>query len=995
MDIPRTAAKSPSNLSSSPAALFLSAFSSPSSSSVSLSNSWNAYSPPPDAEGQVVSGYTLGATIGYGATSVIRLATSSSGGVVACKIVKNTPKKVSLEKRSNHLVFSVARAHSPAFCLPLHFTARTINAKRHRAQESVVNSSGAVGGLNQDDAGMMFRQVVRGLRYMHTVVRYVHRDIKLENVLVDEQGHCRITDFGMARRIASRSGYADCSSSEESGSDLSDGGDGDGEDEGIVTLTRTASLTIPRHTQVLSPHQHILNRHLSFRRNTHSAPKADTLPSRYRRRNTDVPKPLTPEGKVQPGSLPYAAPELLMPLMSSAEDVMSQADSKRVAEGVHPAQDIWALGVLLYVLLTGRFPFSDAFEPRLQMKILHGVYEVPQDVGKAAERVLRGCLERSISSRWSIDEVDEAGWGVGWGVEGDRALGGSVSEDVETDAPVVASSSRKRSVSAEEHPYIYNANVDRDVEEVSKVLRVDVSAPIERTRPCLSALHDSIYRGPPSSVSTSGHAPVSGNLSASRSAAKNLFVDVISPHSSARDDDSALVISPLPMSASMTLPSLAEVTADDESAQAHVFDAEYVDVDAEQLPTSADGDSYPRTPDQRITSPLPLSPLKGFGIPPTPALTSLSFVGVSSPPPSTSLHASSPPYTVDDVDESPFSLASNRTRRRSSQSNEEDITYQRGRSLRKTAPNVTESRSPSPSVQPKTPIDSTNDVVGALRRPANSSESPLRRSAVESLEMFRRRSVSRGHSPSYFNVRLRQPGDLIHGLHGGLGIISRSDSGSSESSGSLEETLQAPNGRSALKGKGVLRDDSRGVYDSGGSSLGGRVLSPDSEASHSLSPSPSGRSPSRFAYTSFAFGGHGFMGKDATETPSPSSEISSRGRPSGEDRSRITRRAGSTPPTTVHTHRHHYQQPSILHHPWPLAPFGVHLHSSQSSTPHSIPSRHHHNWLGGSPANSSGQHTPSVVPMKSAPAQVVTVRVPVLGTGTGVAGTRSRSLGPG
>ena len=44
-------------------------------------------------------------------------------------------------------------------------------------------------------------------------------------------------------------------------------------------------------------------------------------------------------------------------------------------------------------------------------------YTPPPAIGTAATRVLLGCLDRDPRTRWSIEQVDEAAWGVGWGEE--------------------------------------------------------------------------------------------------------------------------------------------------------------------------------------------------------------------------------------------------------------------------------------------------------------------------------------------------------------------------------------------------------------------------------------------------------------------------------------------------------------------------------------------------------------------------------------------------
>ncbi len=152
--------------------------------------------------------------------------------------------------------------------------------------------------LDESEARRVFKQILAGIKYCHTK-GVSHRDIKLENLLLDERKNVKIIDFGFS---------------------------------------------------------------------TCAAPNAKL--------------------HMFCGTPSYMAPEIV---------------SKRDYYG--PPADIWALGVVLYAMLVGKFPFKGLTERDLYRSIARGVYAAPAHVSARARALIARMLQVDPSRRPSCEDI--------------------------------------------------------------------------------------------------------------------------------------------------------------------------------------------------------------------------------------------------------------------------------------------------------------------------------------------------------------------------------------------------------------------------------------------------------------------------------------------------------------------------------------------------------------------------------------------------------------
>ena len=180
--------------------------------------------PEPDSEGQEVRDYVIGKQVGFGGFSTVKEAYTLEGDEKICRAVKVVRKQIAGKDELENEQFQAEFEHEVSLwrclghrnILPLIEVYVTDFATFCFTK---LNTGGTLfdlvranrQGISRDLTRRYAYQLASAIRYLHEDVRVVHRDIKLENCLIDisdpdvakDGGNLLLCDFGLAEFVTS------------------------------------------------------------------------------------------------------------------------------------------------------------------------------------------------------------------------------------------------------------------------------------------------------------------------------------------------------------------------------------------------------------------------------------------------------------------------------------------------------------------------------------------------------------------------------------------------------------------------------------------------------------------------------------------------------------------------------------------------------------------------------------------------------------------------
>ncbi|KAI9018054.1 kinase-like domain-containing protein [Phycomyces nitens] len=154
--------------------------------------------PRQEEEGDEIDDYMLNKVIGYGAFSTVRQGFCiSDGRRVAIKVIQRPDEQFGLERELS-IWQSIAHPNLVSIQKILETDTATYVVCDYCSEGTLLNYLTNEPQPSNDKLRKWFGELCEAVRYLHQEVKVCHKDIKPENVLLDNNGSVKLCDFGLS-----------------------------------------------------------------------------------------------------------------------------------------------------------------------------------------------------------------------------------------------------------------------------------------------------------------------------------------------------------------------------------------------------------------------------------------------------------------------------------------------------------------------------------------------------------------------------------------------------------------------------------------------------------------------------------------------------------------------------------------------------------------------------------------------------------------------------